>query len=320
VKSATGPSKWMFELDPGAPAGECARRVFESRFDTVSAALDAAIRDGGDAPDLLRRLRVATRRGVAALDAFRDTIDGDGRRAMRKRLRKLRREAGHVRETDVFGAALLKRESEAPKAERAAIRFCVERAEHKRSKRYTEFRRSAGKHARKIRSSLEDVNASLDDAPAGHSAREAAREAFVHHGERLGAIAAQEKLADPHALRLELKRLKYTLEIFVACAEDREALLESHRRLADAQDMLGRLNDVEELAAWVERNASEAPDSDALSRGLATLASTLRSEAGDLREETLVWWSEREGRRFVATVARCLAGAVGAPADGAKVR
>lgn len=311
-------SRWMLELDPDAPATEAALRVLTNRFAVVTEALALAIEQGEEQPDLLRKLRVATRRSAEAVGAFAPITGSEAPKAARKQLRRLRRVAGDVRACDVFAGALQRRlASTDRKSERAAIEFGIERALRQRSEAQAAFDQFVSKRARRVNKRLDALIREVSIANATGTVADLAHGAFAGFEKTLSELAAQQTLEDPHELRIALKKLKYTLEIFIACAGDRDELLDSYQRLAETQDQLGALNDIEELSAWIGRLARSAPKSEAILKCLGRLAADLDEESARKREAILVWWSEREGRRFVATVAeRCGASMACSPADG----
>jgi hypothetical protein len=94
-------STWLVVEHGRTPASRVARRALRKRLDAVWSELQAA---AGDRPDAERvhRLRVATRRTLAAVDAFADLLPAKPRDWFAKRLRRLRRAAGEARDLDVL--------------------------------------------------------------------------------------------------------------------------------------------------------------------------------------------------------------------------
>jgi len=94
-------STWLVVEHGRTPASHVARRALRKRLDAVWTELQGA---AGERPDAERvhRLRVATRRTLAAVDAFADLLPAKRRDWFAKRLRKLRRAAGETRDLDVL--------------------------------------------------------------------------------------------------------------------------------------------------------------------------------------------------------------------------
>jgi CHAD domain-containing protein len=100
-----------------------------------------------------------------------------------------------------------------------------------------------------------------------------------------------------HALRIESKRLRYAMEIFAPCFDDRFRK-ELYPDFKVLQDYLGEINDAHEMALRFDRYAAElaqTPDEDSgagLAAGLRRLAGSAREERDRLRRDFLAWWEE----------------------------
>jgi CHAD domain-containing protein len=95
-------SAWIVIEDGRCPAGTVAARTLRNRLDAVWRELPAAgsrtVRDS----ESVHRLRVATRRAIAAMDAFHDLLPMRRSKWFAKRLRRIRRSAGEARDLDVL--------------------------------------------------------------------------------------------------------------------------------------------------------------------------------------------------------------------------
>src|SRR2546421_5497268 len=100
--------KWIPGLSMMTPAREAARLVLHRRLEAVIDALGPALQNPTNDPEVVHRLRVATRRAGAALRIFRSLLPARQYRRARNRLRQLRRAAGAARDWDVFLAQLEK--------------------------------------------------------------------------------------------------------------------------------------------------------------------------------------------------------------------
>ncbi|MCB9838675.1 MAG: CHAD domain-containing protein [Phycisphaeraceae bacterium] len=312
--------RWIVELDPAMSAPEAARVILDRRFDTIDAALSRAIDKAGDEPDALRKLRVATRRGAEAISAMAPAIGAEQANDARRTLRKIRRAAADTRACDLVMTALRRDGAlTADKRERAAAEYMIEQARRRRREEFGRLLKSVTKQPGKLRERREALLGSITghDGDDAISMAELASGVFSQHARALGDIAQQSTLDDPHRLRVALKKLKYTIELFAHGASEHDALLDSHRRLASIQDLLGEMNDNEEIAAWVARVACSAPASEAIADGLRRLIGALQQRAERQREAVRLWWSDQGGRGFVEAVAHdCAARVCGDLARG----
>ena len=97
-------TSWLVTDGPDAAVGQVAMRTLRGRLRAVWAEAHAAAE--GTAPEHVHRLRVATRRTLAAFDVFRDVLPAKRAAWFRKRLRLLRRAAGDARDLDVLTGRL----------------------------------------------------------------------------------------------------------------------------------------------------------------------------------------------------------------------
>jgi CHAD domain-containing protein len=105
-------SSWVVGDGGRTPVTKVAARTLRKRLEAVWRELAGACRPRHD-PERVHQLRVATRRTLAALTAFRGVVPGKQRIWFEKRLRRIRRAAGSTRDLDVLTGRL---EREAPRA------------------------------------------------------------------------------------------------------------------------------------------------------------------------------------------------------------
>jgi len=192
-------------------------------------------REGRD-PEFLHQVRVGLRRLRASLGAFRVLPGGRERRRIGRSARRLARALGTVRDWDVLIARL----AAAPGAEAVVMRARRARAEAQRelrrvlsSKAWRKFLARAGAHkpARE-----------RPETPLVELGRNAMQRAWRKARKR--ARRTEWRSADQrHALRIRLKRLRYTCEIFAARFPP-DAASAYIGRLKRLQDILGELNDI----------------------------------------------------------------------------
>jgi CHAD domain-containing protein len=94
--------KWFSDLKADTPLPVAARKVLKVRLEVVGHCLHRALEKPEKDPEYVHQLRVGIRRAVAALDIFTPCLRKKTYRKTRKRLRKLRRAAGTIRDWDVF--------------------------------------------------------------------------------------------------------------------------------------------------------------------------------------------------------------------------
>src|SRR2546421_3740321 len=100
--SMASSSKWIEGIGPETRIEEAARRSLEPRLAAVGHYLPMAAHLAEHDVEHVHRLRVATRRAVAALKLYRKLLPKKPARWMKKRLRKIRRAAGDARDLDVL--------------------------------------------------------------------------------------------------------------------------------------------------------------------------------------------------------------------------
>ena len=102
-----GPSgKWIEGIGPDGSVDDAARRSLEPRLTAVVHWLPLAAYLAEHDVEHVHRLRVSTRRAVAALKLYRDWLPRKQRRWVKKRLKKIRRAAGDARDLDVLAERL----------------------------------------------------------------------------------------------------------------------------------------------------------------------------------------------------------------------
>lgn len=214
----------------------------------------------------LHQARVATRRLREALPLVAPGARG---RKMERTVRRLTRALGPVRELDVALLTLdeLEKSGDVPASALAKLRQVIrtERLRLHREMRHTvervdldKLKKRAARAAHKGRSRLEGGRVA-DPKRLADARQRAARRA-----ERLQAAienAAGIYLPDRlHEVRIALKKLRYALELTNELSGSRATA--RVRTLKEAQDLLGRMNDLEVLIARVRgvQGSSRAPN------------------------------------------------------------
>jgi inorganic triphosphatase YgiF len=256
-------------LDPDAAFEDALVAILSHCLAHFTANADCA-REGLD-PEGVHQMRVGVRRARAALAMFEPLLPSDRVRFFRSELRWLGRELGAARDLDVFTRGLLA-EIEAPRAGYAALERLRAEATALRAECYEEVGEClvSRRYARLVlelggwisaRGWQEHVSA--DDSlrflePArGFAEVELERR---HRKARRLADRRDESDAARHALRIELKKLRYAGE-FLRDLYPGHGARRFLRRIVRVQSALGHMNDVATaeriLAALLSRIGAE---------------------------------------------------------------
>jgi CHAD domain-containing protein len=238
-------------------------------------------------PRGVHRLRIATRRTDAALRLFEPLLPPRRTDRLCKRVRKIRRAAGEVRDLDV----LVKRLPDAAGPDTDVLPLLAElrsrRAE--RADRLVDRIRSSGtrrlrKQSRRV---LERIRWRADqtprDADDGLMLLRPVMDEF-----RSAAEADLTDAAQLHQFRKCAKRLRYAVEL-LSRAVPGTALQQLHGSLEALQDRLGGINDHAAATAILSEVAAGCPDAHAVAAAEAQL--TAEQAAFDTERDRFVeWW------------------------------
>ena len=267
-----------------------------------------------DPVEAIHDLRVASRRLRAFVDVFRPLLDADVYDRTERPLRRITRAARSIRDLDVQTSLLVERlDRAASDAERAALEHLLEELETGRSR--------AERRAKKRLSNVDfaELRVSISTALGETVAR-------LPH-DRPGTAALALDLIQPfidqasrdrppddgleypdemHLLRIDLKKLRYGLELFEpAFGEHYEPL---HDRVEALQELLGHHHDLVVLGGVVEEHAErlKRKNRSTLIVGLDTLNDELSRERRQLLARFRTdgfepdWW-ERSVRSALAS-------------------
>jgi|BEDMetMinimDraft_2_1075160.scaffolds.fasta_scaffold01666_3 triphosphatase len=246
--------------------GTFAAQAFACRAGALAAALSGllALHDMAD-PEPVHEARVAIRRFRALLSAFsplfrEDPALASGHQALKAISRTLARLFARARDFDVFAHGLLAEArrlfpEEDGLADLAALVGAI------RAEAYEEIKARAGEEVARLLFALEATGKALgaraealgEDPLAFAAARLAKRAAPVFGTPPPAALSAEAR----HRLRLAVKRLRYTAEMFAPLFPDGKTrrLL---RRLGRLQDWLGHANDARTAIRLLEICEEEA--------------------------------------------------------------
>jgi len=273
---------------------ELAVRTIRRRLRSVWKELGLACVDHGD-PETIHRLRVASRRAIAAIDAFATLVPRGISRWFRRRLREVRRAAGDARDLDVLADRLAGGGTPSPAAlarRRLVAMLSRQRPLARRPVVAARDRLSADGWTDRVRHLVEHLAAGRTNP----SAREFSRKRLKRVVRRFFERADREvrRGAELHRLRIDGKRLRYTLEIFAPLLET------SHRRrcekmLESLQEGLGRYTDHESIADRLRR-WSDRPVVEADRRLLESMGRAEHDAADRARRKFVKWWTRSRRR------------------------
>jgi CHAD domain-containing protein len=288
-------------------AGPALRRAFATRHRALNKQLTEAL--GGDG-HAVHQARVATRRLREALPVIGAALGRKRVRKLRKRLRKLTRLFGAVRERDVALAMIDRHQTDGSVETAAADRVRAVVHEGRNAARH---RLLAGLDAHKVARWLDDVTtfeqelkASVETAGSSQARlpapgrqgkgqgdglpawRIALARRLLTRTERLrraitdaGMLFVPERL---HVVRIALKRLRYAVELAGELSGRKlDATLDELKR---CQDTLGTLHDLDMLMSYVE-STLEGEIEPHVRASLVTLQTKLEAERHQLHARYL---------------------------------
>jgi len=301
-------STWLVVEHASTPASQVARRTLRKRLDAVWTELQAAAGDRPDA-DRVHRLRVATRRTLAAVDAFSDLLPAKRRDWFAKRLRRLRRAAGEARDLDVL-TDRLGRDVAGPQSpvaglaarDRLVAMLARRQAASRGPIRQMRDALLAGDWHGRTERLLDRVGSRGQDRPFADFARRRFRPLVA----RFFATADHRlrSAAELHRLRIEGKKLRYAMEIFACVFPVREGV-----RCADAlerlQETLGDFTD-HAVAADRLRRWGRSVGIGMQHHTLAALHDVEAARADKARKAFANWWTPARRRRLRRALERTL--------------
>ncbi|MBY0311867.1 MAG: CHAD domain-containing protein [Phycisphaerales bacterium] len=296
--------KWMQGLSRETPAEQAAERVLRAWLGEVAKLLPRAIKaqksDRGS--KAVHELRVATRRASSAIGVFADVLDGDRVRKARRRLRRIRRAAGAVRDCDVHSEVLigaLCRDDDA--ATRDNVRRVARALRSRRTHALPELadlaeRWPAAKLKKQFAKLITSLSETHEPPTFGELADRVIRreiDAVIRAGS-----ADLTDLENVHEVRVRLKQLRYAAEAVTPCLGPTwsTSLLP---KLIELQGVLGDINDTCLLIHVLER--AETEQKHAPAKPAAEIAEKKR--AGESGSRGSVAQARNNGRKKGASTA-----------------
>jgi len=230
----------------------------------------------GSSPEAIHDLRVSIRRAEQALVAFKPLLPRKAVKRIRKQLKPVLSGAGAVRDFDIAIRLLQKIDQPAAAELRREIRArrqAAERTLRARLKRLSLRARISQWFADLQLHALRSESAAQTRLEAARSLPRLAQR-FFRAGHSALSHDSGEKL---HELRIQAKKLRYTLELFVP--RYGAAMEERIRKIKSVQNVLGKMNDYRIVLAM-------ARDADC---GKKLIAALNKSERRRIRQFRAIW-------------------------------
>lgn len=239
------PGRQIEGVRPETPVQELAHAAISQRLEAVTTQFPLAAEGAIEEHERVHQLRVATRRAVAALSLFQGFCPPRCTRRLLKKLKQIRRAAGQARDLDVL---MIQWSASSAEAHPELMQRFMEQRQAAQVEIVTLFQNLMPEHQ------LENITQAVTDRirPRGKRANKWASQPLakwapkrLRNAIELFCQAVPESLDTPeqlHPLRIEGKRLRYTLELLAPGlpAETYDAL---YPLLEKLQDRLGKIND-----------------------------------------------------------------------------
>jgi CHAD domain-containing protein len=282
--------KWLPDVSPDDRSVDVAGRALAGRLDAVRKYLKRAAK--GHGPEDVHQLRVWARRSDAALNLYADLLPGTHLRWFRKWLKRLRKAAGKVRDSDVLARYIAEPNGRTP-VQLTSDRRRGQRKIHRLAQRLDNGRRLK-RRTRRLLHSMARAHAGTTER-FGERARNSLRplvDAFFAASPGEGAEDAA-----LHRFRIRGKELRYAMELLAGAFTPafREDL---YPPISELQERLGRVNDLvtacRRLEEWLANSGDPATVS-RLQRRLADVREELVRAKADFHQ----WWTSelRNGLR-----------------------
>jgi CHAD domain-containing protein len=286
--------------DRGGGLSASVRGLLLGRLEAVAGAVEALRARKRPGAEQVHALRVSTRKAEAALLALAASLPEDERRWVRRRLRGLRRAAAEARDWHISRPWLRRGAA----GEDASLAKQAERAERTAARAlHEEARRFAlGRFRRRARAMLgvSAADAAGNGQPPLEEARGAVRASLARVRRAARGEARDE--ATLHTLRVRLKRLRYTIELFGG--ESGAGLVpdEAVRELRELIDQLGAMTDAAAVRDRLpKRSTARAKATIAARRALARARRAwARASAGGLLDRLDPGLTARRGAQVAS--------------------
>jgi CHAD domain-containing protein len=264
--------------------------LLRQRLVSLLTAMPAA--QAGDESSV-HQARVASRRLREALPVLGARADAAAVDRAGKRVRRITRALGPVRELDVTLLLLDELEAKGGVPKRALARVRKAVIEERQKRRRAMLEEIKPSRLEKLRKRLVEVAAPDTHANAGGNALAEAAAQAGHRArklkaaiERAGGIYLADRL---HRVRIEAKKLRYALEIQRELTHSRSRA--RLNRLKHQQDLLGRIHDLEVLIDRTRQVQTSLPVANR--RGMSELDKLIRALEDECREGHAAYMHDR---------------------------
>lgn len=295
--------KWIEGIVPDGSVYEAARLSLEARLNAVAPWLPLAAAHADQDIEHVHRLRVATRRAIAALKLYRDWLPRRPARWLKKRLRKIRRAAGDARDLDVLAVRLpqelgeragilLDKISDQRAAAQPAIVAVAQRCAEE------------GRFQRKVYELLAGMRPhGKSDQDQRHSFRDWSRRQLAELADQFfgSQPGPSDDVADLHRFRIRSKALRYAIEL-LAPAFGPELRDVHYPVVEHLQELLGRINDHVTSCARLHEWSSTCRDGDSKEL-LDALVQQERIRLTEGLNEFRQWWTPERAEALRSGIA-----------------
>lgn len=285
------------ELSASTPFGAAAKITISRLCGQMMENLDGTIE--GEDIEALHDMRVASRRLRAAFKVFRSCFKPEDLASVESEVASVTRSLGQVRDQDVFLDFLRSYISDQKEKN---LDWLIKHEEDVREQsRQVMIDALKEMQQRDLPGS---IDALLKKAHKGHSyasyAPELVKARLDKLTKRAQSIDDPEAVAELHLMRIEAKRLRYTLEAFVPCFG--KPISDVISTVKELQELLGQVHDCD---VWVEKIALRR-DSEPLSSRSTIAVNNLIAERVTYRNDTYLktrdFWHELRPKRWASYV------------------
>ncbi len=252
---------------------------------------EANVRARGGA-ESIHDMRVATRRIRAAMRVFRSGFAREALAGHLDNLRWIAAALGRVRDEDVFLEWLRSCRIDAPPSQRAVLNRLARHHSEERKRHFAALLKAldSTRYAKFARDFEQFLRESAPPSPeAGPRVARAAPKVIRREWKRLlafqDALGPKPSIDQLHRLRIQGKRVRYTMEFFAGAYKD--CFRATIKLLVRAQDTLGALHDLDVFAARIKEFADSPPGATAKSRQAASRACILFTKTWLDRQKAL---------------------------------
>jgi len=282
--------KWIDGIEADGSVEAAARRSLEARLTAVAQALPLAAYLAEHDVEHVHRLRVSTRRAMAALELYWDWLPRKSARWLKKRLKRIRRAAGDARDLDVLAQRLARDYGDraAPVValiakRRAGVQSSiVDVAE--RCRRDDRLVRKTGKLLAAIQMQKQT------DGPAATFREWAVAQLAASATPFFDALPDDSAdMVALHQFRIRGKELRYTIEL-VSAAFGSELRKKHYPVVEELQEFLGKIQDHVAAMGHLSEWAKDSRDVE-LQALLRELADEEREHLVDAIGDFRSWWT-----------------------------